>query len=136
VAAAVTASHTAVGVTLPLRAGLNSAALALRALRDLMGDYPERMHVVLNRLGLKGGFSRDDAGRTLGYPVGSVIPESKLLPEALQMGIPVCAWRPKSAPAEAIRNLALQIAGHAAAPPSPPARRRSALLRVLAPRLA
>lgn len=133
-AAAVRLSHPSVLVTVPDRTGLNSAGLALRSLRDLLGDQPGRMHLVLNRLGMRNGVPIEDAAMALGREPGSVVPESKLMTRALQRGCPVYAWQPASPAARAIHELALRLTDREDAAP-PPSRRREAPLRGLVPRL-
>jgi pilus assembly protein CpaE len=134
--AAVRLSHPAVLVTVPDRPGLGSAALALRAMRDLLGGHPDRIHVVLNRLGMPGGVSFEDAASTLGVVPDSMVPNSALVTEAFRRGSPVCAWRPDTEAATAIRDLALRLAHHEGTASTPPPGAGHAALRRLVPRLA
>jgi pilus assembly protein CpaE len=74
---------------------VKNAKLALDTLRVI--KYPiEKIQLVLNRANSKARLDVEELERSLGLQVGAAIPSDKLVPRALNEGVPVVALYPRS----------------------------------------
>lgn len=90
--------------------GVRHLARAVETLRSI-GVPAERMRVVLNRADSKVGISPADVERVLNLKITHMIPSSRLVPEALNSGVPVAISQPKSDVAKSIKELAEKLIG-------------------------
>ena len=89
--------------------GVRHLSLALQTLLAL-GFPRERFRLVLNRADSKVGLSPADVERVMKVGIDAMIPSSRLVPNSLNVGIPVVAEQPKSEVSKAIADLARTFA--------------------------
>lgn len=104
-------SNVVLVLTEPIAATISRTVQLLRLLED-QGFAGKRLRLVLNRQdgGIEGLLSERVVNEQLGRPVDVVIPYEKRALDALNRAIPLVADRPRSAFAQAIQNLAQQLA--------------------------
>jgi pilus assembly protein CpaE len=71
----------------------------------------DRVRFVLNRNGIAGGITVDEAAAAIGRPLFWEIPYDKSVPASVQVGQPAVLLAPKSSAARGIVGLARRIAG-------------------------
>lgn len=87
---------------------LKNVKIALETLR--LVNFPlDRLQVVMNRADSKVGLDSREVGKTLGIPVTSFIPSSRLVPAATNRGVPVVTDQPKSPVTQALAALVSRV---------------------------
>jgi pilus assembly protein CpaE len=82
-------------VTVPEVTALKNVRVSLRTLDRLSVDL-DRLSLVLNRAGMKGGLSERDVSHALERPVRFAVPEDVAVPHALNRGVPADSIDPES----------------------------------------
>jgi pilus assembly protein CpaE len=89
-----------------------------RLLDTMLGKYAARdkVHVVLNRVARQNRLPLVDIERALDHPIYAQIPnDGRIVPEAINEGVPFVLSHPDSAVAQSVRQLAAQLSGRAVA---------------------
>jgi pilus assembly protein CpaE len=84
-----------------------------------LGVDQDRLRIVLNRADSKVGLSSDDVERIMHITIDALVPSSRLVPTALNKGIPVYLDEPASPVAVAIGAIADKILGSVGQPQGP-----------------
>jgi pilus assembly protein CpaE len=79
-----------------------------------LGVDPDRLRIVLNRADSKVGLSAEDVERIMNIKIDALVPSSRLVPTALNKGVPVYLDEPSSPVAAAIGAIADKILGSVA----------------------
>jgi len=93
---------------------LKSVKVCLQTLEML--HYPlDKCHVVLNRADSKVGLKKDQVEAALGKAIRFGVPSNKVVPTAINRGVPVVMTDPKGDVTRAIRELCVAFSPEAAA---------------------
>ena len=136
---AIAAAESATSLVLvanPTLACAADSARAIRSFRAIYGPADKRLHLVLNRAGLRGGLDAAALEREAGLAPRWAIADDPRVLKSTQLGVPAVERYPRIPASQSILEIAAAFAGRARSTPpgSPGGRGRAAFLRVL-PRL-
>lgn len=98
---------------LPEMVGLRNTRVMLDQLHT-RGHSEQRIWLVVNRAGIRGGVSRTDIERRLHVPVRHTVPDDQpLVSLSINRGVPLVLSHPRSAVARSVRELAVHLAAEA-----------------------
>lgn len=101
--------------------GVRHLAKALETMLTL-GVDPDRLRLILNRADSKVGLTPDEVERVMNLKIDALIPSSRLVPAALNKGVPVYLDEPDSPVSKSIGGIADTLLGPLEQPP--PAERK------------